>query len=75
MDSGILRGIMESALAEVTRDGDIQRMVRERLLSPMLHEVCKELYPYIYICAGVMALVVMLLVVVTVILIGQVLRS
>ena len=75
MDSGFLRGILEGALAEVTKDGDIQCMVREKIVSPMLHEVCRELYPYIYVCAGVMALVVMLLIVVTVILIGQVLRS
>lgn len=65
---------MEGALAEVTRDGDLQSMVRQKIVSPMLQEVCRELYPYIYVCAGVMALVVMLLVVVTVILIGQVFR-
>ena len=75
MDSGILRGIFESALSEVTRDGDLQNMVKEKIVSPMLHEICRELYPYLYICAGIMALVVMMLVVVTVILIGQVLRA
>lgn len=66
---------MENAISEITRDGHLTSMVKERIISPMLQEVCLELYPYIYICAGVMVLVVTLLVVVTVILIGQVFRG
>lgn len=61
-------------LKDITKDGDLQDMVRSKIISPLLQCICKELYPYLYIFAGVIALVVTLLVIVTVMLIGQFMR-
>lgn len=71
MDSGLLRGLLENTLRDITKDDSLQNMVREKILGPMFQAVCKELYPYIYVCVGIMSLVVMLLIIVTVMLIGQ----
>ena len=75
MDSSILHGIIESALQDITKNDEIQKMVKDRIISPIFQSICKELYVYIYIIVGVVAFMIMLLIVVTVILLGQIAKS
>lgn len=74
MDSGLITSLLENMLKDITNGGDLQDMVKSKIISPLLQCICKELYPYFYIFAGVVVLVVTLLVIVTIMLISQFMR-
>lgn len=69
----VLGSLFERAFEEVSSDSSLQTMVRERIFAPVLQTLREEMQPYVFVLAGVVGLMLLLLVLVTVMLLGQVL--